>query len=52
LAQGSSDAGRFAVKAPGSRWGPELINIRPEAIGRPFDNEMSANCSKVPASMR
>jgi hypothetical protein len=27
-----SDVDRFAIKAPGRRWGPKLINIRREAI--------------------
>src|ERR1700722_3377376 len=49
--QGSSDAGRLAIKAPGSRRGAKRINIRPEAIDRPFDNRMSAmglGCSLIP----
>jgi hypothetical protein len=53
--QGSSDAGRLPIKAPGSRWGQELINIRPEIIGRPFDNGMSAmglGCVETPRERR
>src|SRR5262249_36665331 len=42
FARGSSDAGRLAIRESVSRRAVELINIRLEAIGRLFDDGMSA----------
>ena len=42
-ARDSAMRAALRLRCPGSRWGAELINIRPEAISRPFDNGLSAN---------